>query len=108
MTQPLDNLIVLDFSSGHAGSVATMVLSDFGAEVIKVEPPEGDPYRSFTQSLLWNRGKKSVILDLKTAEGKESVRRLMMHADVVVESFRPGEADALGIGYNDVSLNGLI
>jgi crotonobetainyl-CoA:carnitine CoA-transferase CaiB-like acyl-CoA transferase len=103
MTQPLDNLVVLDFSSGRAGSVATMVLSDFGAEVIKVEPPEGDPYRVFPQALLWNRGKKSVNFDLKSAEGKESVRRLMMHADVVVESFRPGEADALGIGYDDVS-----
>ena len=45
MTQVLDNIVVLDFSSGRAGSVATMILSDFGAEVIKVEPPEGDPYR---------------------------------------------------------------
>ena len=103
MTQPLENIVVLDFSSGRAGSVATMILSDFGAEVIKVEPPDGDPYRAFPQSLLWNRGKKSVTLDLKSLEGQESARRLMMHADVVVESFRPGEADALGIGYEDVS-----
>ena len=103
MTQVLDNIVVLDFSSGRAGSVATMILSDFGAEVIKVEPPEGDPYREFPQSFLWNRGKKSVTLDLKTADGQEGARRLMMRADVVVESFRPGEADALGIGYEQVS-----
>ncbi len=103
MTQPLDNIVVLDFTTGRAGSVATMVLSDFGAEVIKVEPPEGDPYRQFPQSLLWNRGKKSVVLDLNTPEGKERARGLLMQADVVVESFRPGEADALGIGYDEVS-----
>ena len=103
MTQPLDNIVVLDFSTGRAGSVATMILSDFGADVIKVEPPEGDPYRQFSQSLLWNRGKKSVVLDLSTPEGKERTNRLMMQADVVVESFRPGEADSLGIGYQEVS-----
>jgi crotonobetainyl-CoA:carnitine CoA-transferase CaiB-like acyl-CoA transferase len=96
-------MVVLDFSSGWAGSIATMILSDFGAEVIKVEPPEGDPYRAFPQALLWNRGKKSVTLDLNTSEGRGSVRRLILQADVVVESFRPGEADALGIGYKGVS-----
>ena len=104
MAQVLENIVVLDFSSGRAGSVATMVLSDFGADVIKVEPMEGDPYRVFPQALLWNRGKKSVTLDLNTLEGRESARRLMTHADVVVESFRPGEADALGIGYEEVSV----
>lgn len=103
MPQLLENIVVLDFSSGWAGSVASMILSDFGAEVIKVEPPEGDPYRAFPQSLLWNRGKKSVTIDLKTAEGRESARRLMMQADVVLESFRPGEADTLGVGYDAVS-----
>ncbi len=56
MTQVLQDITVLDFSTGWAGSVATMVLSDFGAEVIKAEPPEGDPYRAFPQALLWNRG----------------------------------------------------
>lgn len=103
MTEPLEGITVLDFSSGWAGSVATMILSDFGAEVIKVEPPEGDPYRAFPQALLWNRGKKSVTLDLESLKGREDVRRLIGQADVVVESFRPGEADALGIGYKDVS-----
>ena len=103
MAQPLDNIVVLDFSSGRASSIATMVMADFGAEVIKVEPPEGDPYRAFPQSFLWNRGKKSVTLDLKTSEGRESAQRLIGRADVVVESFRPGEAETLGIGYEEVS-----
>ncbi|MDP6495940.1 MAG: CoA transferase, partial [Dehalococcoidia bacterium] len=103
MTEPLENMVVLDFSSGRAGAIATMVMSDFGAEVIKVEPPEGDPYRAFPQALLWNRGKKSVTLDLQTTEGRENARRLIGRADVVVESFRPGEADAQGIGYQEVS-----
>ena len=63
MDQVLDGITVLDFSSGMAGSIATMTLSDFGANVIKVEPPEGDNYRAFPSSFLWNRGKKSVTLD---------------------------------------------
>ncbi len=66
MTEVLEGVIVLDFSFGWAGSVATMVMSDFGAQVIKVEPPGGDPYRAWPQALLWNRGKKIVILDLRT------------------------------------------
>ena len=57
MPQVLEDITVLDLSSGWAGSVATMILADFGADVIKVEPPEGDPYREWPQSKLWNRGR---------------------------------------------------
>ena len=99
MTQLFDGITVLDFSQGMAGSVATMVMSDFGAEVIKVEPPGGDPYRSHPASLLWNRGKKSVVLDLDTAEGRKHARALARSADAVVESFVPGDATALGVDY---------
>jgi crotonobetainyl-CoA:carnitine CoA-transferase CaiB-like acyl-CoA transferase len=99
MTQALDGITVLDFTQGMAGSVATMILSDFGAEVIKIEPPEGDPYRAFPPSLLWNRGKKSVVLDLNDPDSVENVCKLAERADVVVETFRPGVADSLGIGY---------
>ena len=102
MTQALDDIVVVDFSAGRSGSVASMVLSDFGAEVIKVEPPDGDPYRIFPQSYLWNRGKKSVTMDLTTSEGKENARALIMRADVVLESFRPGEAETLGIDYESI------
>ena len=103
MTEVLEGVIILDFSFGWAGSVATMVLSDFGAQVIKVEPPGGDPSRAWPQALLWNRGKKSVILNLRTPEDKEKAQALCRHADVVVESFRPGEAEALGVDYETLS-----
>ena len=91
MKQLFDGIRVLDFGCGMASSVATMVMSDFGAEVIKVEPPKGDPYRAVPSSLLWNRGKKSVVLDLSTDEGREHAKALAPSADVVVESFVPGE-----------------
>lgn len=101
MAQVLDGITVLDFTWGLAGGIATMVLFDFGAEVIKIEPPGGDPFRGRPASLQWNRGKKSVILDLKTPQGQERVRGLVRSADVVVESFRPRVAERLGIGYDD-------
>jgi crotonobetainyl-CoA:carnitine CoA-transferase CaiB-like acyl-CoA transferase len=103
MAGPCDGLVVLDFSWGMAGGLATAVLADFGAEVIKVEPPAGDPFRSHPAWLSWNRGKKSVVLDLKTIEGRGQAQRIAGHADVVLESFRPGVAHRLGIDYNRVS-----
>ena len=99
MTQVFDGITVLDFSQGMAGSVATMVMSDFGADVVKVEPPGGDPYRAHPASLLWNRGKKSVVLDLGTTEGRKQAKALARSADAVVESFVPGDAAALGVDY---------
>ena len=77
-----------------------MVLSDFGAEVIKVEPPGGEKFRDSPGSIQWNRGKKSVVLDLKTAEGRDNARKLARLADVVVENFRPGVAERLGVDYD--------
>ncbi len=103
MAQLFEGLRVLDFTQGMAGSVATMVMSDFGAEVIKIEPPGGDPYRANPSSLLWNRGKKSVVLDLGTDAGRDHVRELAKTADVVIESFLPGDAEASGIGYETLS-----
>ena len=97
MAQVMEDRVVVDFSSGWPGSVATMVLSDFGAEVIKVEPPAGDPYRAFPQHLLWNRGKKSIVLDLETEDGRAKAQQLAAQADVVIESFAPGQADALAL-----------
>ncbi len=98
-----DGLKVLDFSQGMAGGLATMVLSDFGAEVVKVEPPGGDPFRAWPASLMWNRGKKSVVLDLKTARGRADAQALAAQSDVVVESLRPGTAEKLGIDYAALS-----
>lgn len=95
----LTGIRVLDLSRGQQGAVATMILSDYGAEVIKVEPPKGDPYRMKPAWRVWNRGKKGIVLDLETPTGREQAIRLAQNADILVESFRPGVADRLGIGY---------
>ena len=97
-----DGLRVVDFSSWMAGPLATMILADNGADVIKVEPPGGDPARSMPAFQAWNRGKKSVALDLKTDAGRERALELVRDADVVVTSFRPGVAERLGVGYEQV------
>jgi crotonobetainyl-CoA:carnitine CoA-transferase CaiB-like acyl-CoA transferase len=96
-----------------AGPYATVTLSDFGADVVKVESmPAGDPSRhagtAFIEDeavpfLIWNRGKRSVAVDLRCERGLELVRRLVATADVVVENYRPGVAEAIGIGYEDLS-----
>ena len=103
MAGPGDGLVVLDFSWGMAGGLATAVLADFGAEVIKIEPPKGDPFRGHPAWAAWNRGKRSIAVDLKTAEGRGQVQRLAAQADVALESFRPGVADRLEIGYAALS-----
>ena len=102
MAQVFDGITVLDFTSGRAGGVATMVMSDFGAEVIKVEPPGGEKFRNEPGSIQWNRGKRSVVLDLKTPDGQERARRLAQLADVVVENFRPGVSQRLAIDYDRI------
>ena len=103
MAQVFDGITVLDFTSGRAGGVATMVLSDFGAEVIKIEPPGGEKFRDAPGSIQWNRGKKSVVLDLKTPDGQRKAQALARHADVVVENYRPGVSRRLGIDYDNLS-----
>ena len=99
MAQVFDGITVLDFTSGRAGGVATMVMSDFGAEVIKVEPPGGEKFRNAPGAIQWNRGKKSVVIDLETSDGVDKVRSLAQHADVAIENFRPGVTHRLGIDY---------
>ena len=103
MAEVFDGISVLDFSRGMPCSVATMVMSDFGAQVIKVEPPGGDPFRLWPGAIQWDRGKKSVILDMKTSEGQGKAQKLAAQADVVMENFRPGVAERLGIGYEALS-----
>lgn len=102
MTAACQGLRVIDFSFWMAGPLATMVLADNGAEVIKVEPPQGDPARDLPAFQTWNRGKKSVILDLKTQEGRRQAESLLRAADVVVVGFRPGVPERLGIDYERV------
>ena len=108
----LEGLRVIDLSSFLPGPYLTMTLADHGAEVIKVEQPgEGDPGRHIGLSdgpatvffRNFNRGKKSVVLDLKAAEQRALLLDLCATADVFVETFRPGVADRLGVGYAAVS-----
>jgi crotonobetainyl-CoA:carnitine CoA-transferase CaiB-like acyl-CoA transferase len=106
----LDGLKVLDLSQFLPGPYLTLAMADHGAEVVKIEPPGGDPARGIglsdgPQTVLFrclNRGKKSVVLDLKTDAGREALLRLAETADVFVESFRPGVVDRLGVGYQAV------
>jgi CoA:oxalate CoA-transferase len=97
---PLAGVRVVDFSLYLPGPYATRLLADLGAEIVRVEPPNGDPVRQFMPGAYeWlNRGKRAIRLDLKSDDGREQAHDLMRSADVVVEGFRPGVADRLGIG----------
>ena len=99
MTAVFEGIRVLDLSSGPVGGVATMVLADFGAEVVKLERPGGDPLRSLAAAPMWLRGKRSVEADLKTEDGRARLLELSREADVVVSTLRPGNAERLGADY---------
>lgn len=112
-TGPLAGLQVLDFTRVLSGPFATMTLADLGADVIKVEPVGfGDDTRHWgppfvgdesTYFMSINRNKRSVVLDLKSEEGRQAAHELAASVDIVVENFRPGVADRLGIGYKELS-----
>jgi crotonobetainyl-CoA:carnitine CoA-transferase CaiB-like acyl-CoA transferase len=93
-------LRVLDLSRGAAGALATMVLADFGADVIRVEGPGDDPVVDDPAYLLLNRGKRSIGLDLHTPEGHAAFDRLLPAVDVVVEDWGPGRAARAGVGHD--------
>lgn len=109
MAKPLAGVRIADFSHVIAGPLATHFLCLLGAEVIKVEPPTGDVLRNYTQRrelrgmaepfIGANAGKKSIVLDLKSDEGRETARKLIATSDILVENFRPGVIDRLGLGY---------
>lgn len=103
MPQLLDDIRVLDLSEGPAGGLATMTLADFGADVLKIERPGGDPWRSLANAPVWLRGKRSAVLDLRADEGREALARLAESADVAVTSMRPGKAAALGADHERLS-----
>jgi crotonobetainyl-CoA:carnitine CoA-transferase CaiB-like acyl-CoA transferase len=106
----LAGLTVLEVASYVSGPFAAMLLSDLGAEVIKIEPPDGDPFRGWGKTDYsatfgsLNRNKRSVVLDLKTDDGREALRRLAARADVLVENFRPGTLERMGLGYDKLRL----
>ena len=105
---PLQGFRILDLSRVLSGPAATMLLADQGADVIKVEPPEGDITRGMGTAegnmtaffLNINRGKRDVCINLKSAQGRDIVRRLAASCDVFVQNFRPGVTEELGLGYD--------
>ncbi|HEY0194251.1 MAG TPA: CoA transferase, partial [Kofleriaceae bacterium] len=108
LADALDGVRVLDLSRLLPGPFLTMILADLGADVVKVEDPKlGDYMRNFPPAkggmsgryLAVNRGKRSIVLDLKAPAGRNALLRMAARADVVVESFRPGVLDKLGVGY---------
>lgn len=110
MTRALEGIRILDFTRYQQGPFATVLLGDFGAEVIKIEEPSGgdfgrrmwkepDGFSAFWEAL--NRGKKSVTLDLRKPEARDIALRLSESCDVVVENFRPGTMEGWGLGYED-------
>jgi crotonobetainyl-CoA:carnitine CoA-transferase CaiB-like acyl-CoA transferase len=103
--QPLTGVRVLDLSQLLPGPACTVRLAWLGAEIVKVEPPAGDPARTIYGGVLWdqfNRGKRSVVLNLKDAGDRQRALELAKDADVVVEGFRPGVAERLGVGFDAV------
>ncbi|ODU04576.1 MAG: hypothetical protein ABS81_09975 [Pseudonocardia sp. SCN 72-86] len=113
MTQdkPFAGVVVVDLSQGIAGPMATMMLAQYGATVIKVEPPGGDWLRAPARvpggntgvTVSGNMGKRSICIDLKSERGTEVLRRLVADADVFVESYRPGVVGRLGFAYDAVT-----
>lgn len=108
---PLNGILVADFSTLLPGPVATLMLAEAGAEVIKVEKPGGENMRAYSPQwdgisaafAMLNRGKKSLVVDLRTEEGRKAARELAARADILVEQFRPGVMAKHGLGYDELS-----
>ena len=111
MTRALEGIRILDLTQVMAGPYCTMLLCDMGADVIKVEPPTGDSTRRMPGAVgtdspsfnAVNRGKRGVVVDLKQVAGRDTVRRLAVSADVLVENYRPGVLARFGLGYEDLT-----
>jgi crotonobetainyl-CoA:carnitine CoA-transferase CaiB-like acyl-CoA transferase len=99
----LGDLRVIDMASLYAAPLAATIMADFGADVVKVEPPEGDGFRGSKMWPLVARGKRCVALDLRSEEGCAALKDLVARADVVVENYPPGVLDRRGIGWQALS-----
>ena len=110
MQYALSDIRVLDITQVMAGPFCAMLLCDMGADVIKVEPPDGDSTRRFTGAHgndseafnAVNRGKRGIVVDLKTTDGGRVVKALATRADVLIENYRPGVMRRLGLGLRDL------
>lgn len=110
---PLAGVKVVDLTRHMAGPYATVMMADYGADVVKIESvPNGDPTRGMglhfqdgesALFLMWNRGKRSLAIDMRDPRGLEAVKRLIAEADVLVENYRPGVADKIGLGYEELA-----
>lgn len=114
MSGALDGVVVADFTQLFQGPLASQMLADMGADVIKIEPPKGDFFRTWSlgdrypegESLSFlsvNRNKRSIVLDLKSEGGRKIAHDIIASADIVLENFRPGVMDRLGLGYEALS-----
>lgn len=99
MTGVLDNIKVLDLSWGIAGPLTGMLLADHGANVTRIERPQGDPFAGMLGYKVWHRGKKNAVLDLTSADDVALFKKLVADADVLIESMTPGKMKALGLDY---------
>ncbi|MBV9661570.1 MAG: CoA transferase [Acidimicrobiales bacterium] len=97
--EPLRGVRVLDLSKGSAGPVASMLLADYGAEVVQIEPPGGDPFSALPPEVVWGRGKQRTTIDLASDSGRSAFMSLVGQSDVVLDSFSPGGAERLGVDY---------
>jgi crotonobetainyl-CoA:carnitine CoA-transferase CaiB-like acyl-CoA transferase len=109
MTTPLAGITVLDFGQVYQGPYATMLMAKAGADVIKIEPPGGEPLRrrvlatgsdTTLPMAMLNANKRAVTLNLKTEQGRDLLKRMVARADVLLENFSPGAMDSLGVGYD--------
>ena len=107
MSSVLEGVRVIDFGQYIAGPLLGMLLADQGADVIRVERPDG-PSMDTPANATWNRGKRSITLDLKNAEDAATAKKLMASSDVVIENFRPGVMDRLGLAYDAIAAPQLI
>ena len=104
MAGAFDRLRVLDLSRGIAGPMTTMFLVDNGADVIRIEPTSGDPFAQQTGYRVWNRGKRSVRLDLHGVDGRRQFDQLVQQSDIVVDSFSWGTTTRLGVDHDALSV----
>ncbi len=103
MAGVFEDLFVLDLSWGIAGPMTTMMLADGGANVTRIESPDGDPSADPTGWRVWNRGKRSATLDLRAADELATFRRMASEADILVESFSPGTMSRLGASHDELA-----
>ena len=103
MAGVLDGLKVLDLSWGISGPMTGMLLADHGADVTRIERPQGDPFAGLLGYKVWHRGKKNAVLDLANAGDIGLFKKLVSDADVLIESMTPGKMKKMGLDYDELS-----